>query len=64
MDYKVELQKQYIETLGLIKGARATKRPEDYGVRLKALLEILRSIEKQMEKVEREEAANAKPKLR
>lgn len=49
MNYKEELQKQYIETLELIKGLRATKRPEDYSIKLKALLEILKSIEKQME---------------
>lgn len=57
MNYKEELQKQYIETLELIKGLRATKRPEDYGIKLKALLEILKSIEQQME------AAN-KPRVR
>ena len=58
MNYKEDLQKEYIETLQLIKGLRATKRPEDYGLKLKALLEILKSIEKQMEV-----ANNVKPRV-
>lgn len=58
MNYKEELQKEYIETLQLIKGLRATKRPEDYGLKLKALLDILKSIEKQMEV-----ADNVKPRV-
>lgn len=62
-NFRESLQAEYIEILTAIRTARRSKNKESSDLKLKTLMDCLKSIEKRMDKLEEHEKREAKPSI-